>query len=749
MAARERLPTTSGRRRATSALRAHWRRLAGVLLLGVGAPISVAGGWASKNDRLWWLLAAGACATGAGVLQLNPTHPHPVSPAGTKGESGSKTPDKPRLWNIPPPVRTFIGRDLQLAAIREQLAAGEAVALLPAAALHGMGGIGKTQLARAYAHRYADHYQLGWWVPAETDLTITAALTQLAAALGLPAELPPAQLVVRLYQLLAEQDGWLLVFDNAEQPAVVEPFVPKAGRGHVLLTSRNPAWRGIADPIPIDLLPLPAAVRLLQQRTGDPDRHAAQTLAEELGRLPLALEQAGAFIDAQRLSLARYLKLYQQRRAELLSRGLPIGYPDTVDATLTIALDRLREQHPAAVQLLELCAVLAPDQLPARMLLSEPGGLPEPLAAAARDPLRADETVGALYQVSLLTADVGDTARLHRLVQAVTRQHLSGPDWDARVDQAVQLVASLFPREGWEPSQWPRCSLLLAHAETALGHAEQCQRSTPAAGVLLSNVGVYLRARGLHRRARPLDERALAIRRQLYDGDHAEIAESLFHLSWDLSHAGEFQGAREVSGQALAMHRRLHAGDHPDVAWSLHRFATTLRGLGEVERARDLHEEALAMRQRLYAGDHRDITASLQMLGIDLRELGEVERARELHEQALAMHQRLYGHDTDVVDVAEDLLQLGMDLRELGEVERARELHEQALAMGRRIRGGDHLEIALYLEQLAVDLAALGEVARARELDAEAAAMRARDPRRGYLLGGSELGGGRSRREGS
>lgn len=531
MAARERPPPTSALRRATSALQAHWRRLAGVLLLAVGAPISVAGGWASKDDRLWWLLAAGACAAGAGVLQLNPTHPHPVSPAGTQAQSGSAPPGKPRLWNIPPPVRTFTGRDLQLAAIRERLVGGEAVALVPAAALHGMGGIGKTQLARAYAHRYADRYQLGWWVPAETDLAVTTALAELAAALGLPVELPPAQLVARLHQLLAERDGWLLVFDNAEQPAVVEPFVPKAGRGHVLLTSRNPAWRGVADPIPVDLLPLQAAARLLRQRTGDPDERIAETLAEELGRLPLALEQAAAFIDAQHLSLGRYRELYQQRRGEVLARGLPLGYPDTVDATFTVALERLRERHPAAVQLLELCAVLAPDQIPVGVLLSVRAGLPDPLATAARDPLLADETVGALYQASLLIADVGDTVRVHRLVQAVAGQHLPSPEWDTRVDQAIQLLAALFPREGWEPPAWPRCGLLLPHAEAALGHAEQRQRVTPAAGVLLGNVGVYLRARGLHSRAQALDERALAIRRQLYDGDHPAIAESLTCLA--------------------------------------------------------------------------------------------------------------------------------------------------------------------------------------------------------------------------
>ena len=372
-------------------LRRHWRGLAGVLLLGVGTPITVAGGWASKNDRLWWLLAAAACAAGAGLLQLDftPSHPKPASHPVTRADSSAD--GKRRIGNIPPPVRTFTGRDSQLGAIREQLVAGDVVALVPTAALHGMGGIGKTQLARAYAHWYAEHYELGWWISAESESTITTAISDLAAQLDLPTQLPPAQLVARFQQVLTERGGWLLIFDNAEDPAVVEPFLPRAGQGHVLVTSRNPAWQGVADPISVDLLPLPAAARLLQQRTDDPNQQAAKTLAEELGRLPLALEQAGAYIAAQHLSLDRYLELYRVRHADLLTRGVPVAYLDTVDATFSLVLDRLRERHPAAVQLLELCALLAPDQLPIHLLLSEPAHLPNPLGTVAHDPLEADE----------------------------------------------------------------------------------------------------------------------------------------------------------------------------------------------------------------------------------------------------------------------------------------------------------------------------------------------------------------------
>ena len=291
-----------------------------------------------------------------------------------------------RVWTIPPPVRSFTGREDQLAALHTQLTGQGAATLVPTAALTGMGGVGKTQLALAYAQRYRADYQLGWWVPAETELGIVTALADLGVVLGLPADLPPAELAAGARDGLGERSEWLVIFDNAPDPAAVAEFLPGAGGGHVLVTSRNSAWQGIADPVPVDLLPLGSAVELLLRRTGDLDEQAAAQLAEALDRLPLALEQAAAYAATERLRLARYLELFKERHAELLALGRPLAYQGTVDATFTLALDQLRAANPAAGQLLELCALLAPDEIPLPLLFSEPRLLPEPLAAAVADP---------------------------------------------------------------------------------------------------------------------------------------------------------------------------------------------------------------------------------------------------------------------------------------------------------------------------------------------------------------------------
>ncbi len=687
-------------------------------------PVAIVAGWASEEDRGWWLLAAGVCAGLGTLLGLHPRGHHPGPPAAsTTDEPVSDQAARPgRVWNIPAPVRSFTGRDPQLATLRDRLQSHRRATLVPAAALYGLGGIGKTQLARAYAHRYRDDYQLGWWTPAETPLTATTALAELAVRLGADADLPQPRQVTYAHEALAERDRWLLIFDNATDPATLEPLLPATGNGHVLVTSRSSAWHGLADPIPVDLLPVDAAARLLQERSGDPDEQAAEALAEELGRLPLALEQAAAYASRQRLPLAGYLQVFRERRAELLGRGQPLAYQGTVDAAYTLAMDQLRQAEPAAVQLLQLCVLLAPDELPVGWLLDEPDVLPSPLADAARDPLLRSEVTGALYRAALLIPDVDATARLHRLVQAVTLHHLPDQDRHELVGRAVALLAALLPEESWLPEGWPTCARLLPHAYALMEHAHQQQLVTAAYAELLSGMGDYVWARGLGlARARDLHQQAVAVHQQLYDGDHPDLAASLTGFAWDLHELGDHTQARRLHEQALAMVQRLYEGDHPQIAWILTALADDLRALGEHARARELDEQALAMLQRLDVGDREDLAVALDGLAADLRRLGKPARARELDEQALGMRQRLYTGDHP--NIAYSLGALATDLYALGEPARARQLQEQGLAMARRWFGDDNPRIALALNNLADDLCALGIYAHARQGHEQALGM--------------------------
>ena len=631
-----------------------------------------------------------------------------------------------RTWRIRPPVRSFTGRDEQLAALRAQLTSAGAATLVPTAALYGMGGIGKTQLALAYAQRYRAKYQFGWWVPAETELDMLTALAELGVSLGLPRDLPLADLAAAARDALGEHSGWLLIFDNVPDPDAVANFLPAAGGGHVLVTSRNAAWHGIADPVPVDLLPLDAAVGLLQRRSGDPDTQAAARLAEALGRLPLALEQAAAYAAQQRLSLASYLELFRERRAELLKRGKPLGYHGTVDATFALALEQLGRVKPAAVQLLQICAMLAPDELPIHLLLGEADQLPDPLAGVVHDPLEREELKGALYRGGLLAEDVSDTARIHRLVQVVALHQMRESDRSQLVAQTTNLLAVLFPSDGSEPQNWPRCAQLLPHVQALLDHATDLKLIAPSLARLLVLSSEYLRAREQFTTARDYDLQALYIYGQIYgDEPHFDVVRNLNNLSADSYQLRDIETALDTNGKAFDMLTRLYGdNDHPDIALVLSRMAILAMELRvpnlTLQSVKAPLEEALAMRQRLYQGDHIDIVENLRNLAAVLGE-EEPERARALNEQALAMSQRLYNGDHPQVVVS--LTNLASTMRELGQLEQARELNEQALEMSRRVYNGDHPAVVRGLTGLAITMRELGQLEQARELNEQALEM--------------------------
>jgi hypothetical protein len=229
-----------------------------------------------------------------------------------------------------------------------------------AQALYGLGGVGKTQLAVEYAYRYAADYDLGWWIPAENPLTIPTALARLAPKLGIAPSADQDELVAAVLDGLRGRERWLLVFDNAEQPAELAAYQPTGGGGQVLVTSRNPAWGALGQAVRVDVLPREQAVTLLLRRTPDQDPTAAAAVAAALGDLPLALEQATAYLEQTGMPLAAYLAAYQRRQQQLLAKGRAVAYQGQVDTTWQLSIDRVT---PAGVELLRLCAFLAPEAI--------------------------------------------------------------------------------------------------------------------------------------------------------------------------------------------------------------------------------------------------------------------------------------------------------------------------------------------------------------------------------------------------
>ena len=348
----------------------------------------------------------------------------------------------PPVWNLSHhPNPNFTGRGELLAAM-EAAAPGARTVL--SQAITGLGGVGKTQLAAEYAYRHRSDYDVVWWVRAEEPVTVVQDLAALAGPLGLDPGTELDATVASVRTWLEGNGRWLVIFDNATDPASVEAMMPRGGGGRVLVTSRNPGWGGVGQVLAVDVLAQDEAVALLLRRSGDDDAAAADDLASELGGLPLALEQAGAFVaESPGMTLSRYLQLFRARAAEILSRGRAAGYAATVATTWELAFQLVERASPPAAALLQVCAFVDPDDIPLGLILSGAARWEEPLDAVADDPLALADALGHLGRFSLVTSAAGEAVAVHRLVQLVVRERMSESErlsWASRVAVAIADV---------------------------------------------------------------------------------------------------------------------------------------------------------------------------------------------------------------------------------------------------------------------------------------------------------------------
>lgn len=285
-----------------------------------------------------------------------------------------------------------VGRDAELAALRgaftEASGAGRAVVRV----LTGLGGVGKTSLARAYAQRHQNDYDLIWWVPAEDLGAVDGQFRRLLEILAPSDARNINDAVAAVHGLLAAHPGtWLLIVDNLPEPGALGRLLPPAGNGHVLVTTRATGWMDHRRSVGVAPLQPSSASELLQSLSGDSDQEAAAELAELMGRLPLALAQAGAFCGTAGMPLAQYLRLYRDQRASLHRTGTAPDYNATVATTWVLAFERL-SSHARA--LLNLLSFYAPDAIPVHRLLAPPDPenikLPEEIASHVR-PVLVDE----------------------------------------------------------------------------------------------------------------------------------------------------------------------------------------------------------------------------------------------------------------------------------------------------------------------------------------------------------------------
>jgi tetratricopeptide (TPR) repeat protein len=600
---------------------------------------------------------------------------------------------------MPRPV-FLAGRDGVLADLHAWLSAGDGIGP-QVMSLYGLAGTGKTSVALEYAYRHLADLGMVWQLPAEEPTALAAGFDELAAQLGARDLLDVGDPVARVHAALAARRGdWLLIFDNAPGLAALQEFLPPAGQGRVLITSHDPDWPGQAMEVPA--LDLDVAAAYLVTRTSSGDQVAAEELAVELDGLPLALAQACAYMQTTGRSIAGYLALFQQRRAELLARGAAPGHPATVAAALGLALSRLEESDPAAAGLLRMLACCAPDQIPLNLLLQPRPQLEESLGPEVAplllplldDPLAADTAVAALRRYSLIGPLTDGSVSVHRLVQAVALALVPADQAEAWRRAARAVIDAALPADIAQPETWPICSALLPHLQRAhqpmdewmlswlarsgpllVGHAPRA-----AAELLRQGVASSVADPAQHDRLAGWLAEALYRVGDVADAEqvanlaleHAADPDLVADLHWTLAQCS-MRGGSSAESQAM-LDRALAA---PGIL-ARHRArllvlaARTHSNVGEVEKAGRVAASALA--EALEAGDNWAIGWALHVLTIVTAEQGKPTDALPLFDRALAVTDA----DPSLTDLRL-LLQINKALA-LGDLDR----HEEAFAEARQ-----------------------------------------------------------------
>jgi tetratricopeptide (TPR) repeat protein len=634
------------------------------------------------------------------------------------------------LWNVPLPRNPFFtGREEKLEELGNALSSGGA------AALTGMGGVGKTQIAAHFAHERRGEYSALLWAGAASQETLVSDFAAIASLLNLPEkdEKDQALAVAAVKRWLAANGGWLLIVDNASDLASVHGFIPQAAKGHVLLTTQAQATGDIQAIEVRDMLPQDGALLLLRRakfvKPDAPltaarasDRDIAVQISTVLGGLPLALDQAGAYIEETGCGLASYLDLYCQRRAELLRRrgGFSPPHPESVATTFVLSFERVAGASRAAADLLRFCAFLYPDAIPEEIFTEGAAELGPNLGRISRDPLKLDAACAEILKYSLLRRDPdAKTLGIHRLVQEVIQDGLTKEEKGQWAERAVRAVNGAFPRP--EFANWAQCERLVTQALACASLIEAYGFESKEVARLLNQAGYYLYDRARFSEAEPLLERALAIKEKTLGLDHPSVATGLDNLAGLYYKQGKYAQAEPLCQRALAIDEKALGPNHPGVATDLNNLAESYRLQGKYAQAEPLYQRALAIDEKALGPGHPGVATDLNNLAGLYSDQGEYAQAEPLYQRALAIREKALGPDHP--DMGQSLNNLALLYDHEAKYAQAEPLYQRALATQEKALGPEHPDMAASLNNLALLYKNQGKFAQAEPLYQRALAI--------------------------
>jgi len=509
----------------------------------------------------------------------------------------------------------FTGREEILDRLHTALSNEKSAALTQA--ISGLGGIGKTQTALEYAHRHQSDYSTILWLNADSRTRVLTDINAIAELLDLPERHQPDQtLLLNAFQRwLQQHQGWLLILDNADDLELVKELLPRKTRGHTLITTRSQITGDLAQRIEIEEMGLEEGALFLLRRTkiltpedpfeqaSEQDQELAKKIAELMDGLPLALDQAGVYIDETRCGLDGYIELFQKRQSELLKRRGKnvLDHPDPVATTWSLSFEKVQQANPMSVEILSLCAFLDPDSILEEIFTKGAFQLGPVLSTLDEDPLAFNDAIAELLNYSLIRR-TDHILTIHRLVQLMLKKGMNQDTQHTWAQRAVLVINYLFPSPDYE--NWSLCFALLPQAKNSAALIEQWSIESVEAARLLNDVGIFLENQGEYKEAHGLIGRALDLDRKVQGEEHPDTATSVNNLAFLYARQGRYAEAEPLYEQGLAIRRKVLGEEHPDTVGSVNNLAGLYESQGRYAEAEPLYKQALMISVKVLGKEH-------------------------------------------------------------------------------------------------------------------------------------------------
>ncbi|MEU5909639.1 FxSxx-COOH system tetratricopeptide repeat protein [Micromonospora sp. NPDC047527] len=615
----------------------------------------------------------------------------------------------PAISNVRQHGTPFVGRAAQLEALRDRLTTSPDSATQ---VVHGLGGVGKTQLAAEYALRFGRDYDLVWWVPADSEDRIRGGLADLGQAMGLGTGggADAARRVLDALRRGGPDRRWLIILDNADKPTRATRALLPQGPGHVLLTTRDQSWGEYATATELTVFDRAESVQLLRDRVRGLTEAEATQVAEKLGDLPLAVEQGAAYLRASAMQVQKYLSsLDTPGLLRILDGRQSAGYSKALAATWLFTLGQLREEKPAAARLLELCSFYAPEPIPVAMLTGDRfASFMAPIDPTLTDPILQGLVTAELGRYGLAQVDAeNNSVRIHRLVQLVIQDQLGDPEEARR--QAQLLLAGASPRDPDRPVNWPRYAELWPHVRPSGLHLSTMDEARQ----LVVDIVRYLYRRGDYDTSRALAEESLAGWRDTDEDDPTKLR-MRFHLANVLRAQSHFDRAYDIDRDVYDRQRRIFGEEHLYTLMTARSLGADLRAQGLYHEAEAQDRRTLELSVRSFGDDSGRTLVAENNLAVSLRLVGDFRGAAALDQHIHERRRDRFGEeDPSTLASASNY---GRGLRDVGELWRSHSVLQRTYAVQQKVNGADHPETLRTAKELALTLRQLGRFADAHRL---------------------------------